>query len=542
MTTEAPRRPSPEVWIAAAAFVLWLVWAFRSPGTFNDDDVTHFFMARDSVHDPTLWLSLWGRPLFTFLYAWPAQLGYAAVEITTALVSAITLVMTAKVARLLDVRAVVPAVLFTAFQPFTWKLGYAGLVEPLAALVLLTGVWAFLEHRDRLCAVLLGLVPLTRLELIVVLPILLIPLWRRRTAWTMPLSAIGLLLWIGGGWLAYGEPLWLLDQLASNRFDRSFAGGRSLVHYFRAIPLWTGGAILPLFLLGLLEAERPRGTSRAGAPVRPVTGRVIVRALVVGVVVTLALLAWDAHDRGGSVGYLRHLVSIGPLIALLAARGVDRFPGAPRMGWGLAALALALCVLTAELRWDLLVWEHPVWRDAEPWIWTIACGGALGAMALHRMSRHWALGVALVAGATTLVAERPIGLDPERQAMADAVTWVKTHRPGRVVAVNHPWYFFLGGFDRNDPRFKTLDQATLATLPPGALVVWESHFGHRLSGDVSLRYFESRPDRYVCVAKDLVTRRPDLWPSDLGPPSDEDLLRQPNFMYLIFEVTGGGAR
>jgi hypothetical protein len=280
-----------------------------------------------------------------------------------------------------------------------------------------------------------------------------------------------------------------------------------------------------------------------GAPIRPVKGRGLVRALVVTVVVTLALLAWDAHDRGGSVGYLRHVVSIGPLIGILAARGVDRFGEVPRWGWTLVAASVGFSVLTGWFRWDLTVWEHPVWRGGEPWSWTVVAVGAAAAIALRGRTRHWALGVAAVAGVSTLVVERPIPLDPERRAMGEAAAWVKANRPGRVVAVNHPWFYFLGGFDRfDDTRFRTLDHATLSTLPVGALAVWESHFGHRLSGDVALPYFEERSDRFVCVAKDLVHRRPDLWPRDLGPPSDADLLRQPNFMYLIFEVVGEAPR
>ena len=54
-------RADRNVWIVAASFcVLWVVYGQLSPGTFNDDDVVHFFMARQSLKDPSLWISLWG--------------------------------------------------------------------------------------------------------------------------------------------------------------------------------------------------------------------------------------------------------------------------------------------------------------------------------------------------------------------------------------------------------------------------------------------------------------------------------------------------
>jgi len=116
-------------------------------------------------------------------------------------------------------------------------------------------------------------------------------------------------------------------------------------------------------------------------------------------------------------------------------------------------------------------------------------------------------GVTLVAAATTIVAEPPIGLDEERMLIRDAAQWVTQNRPGRSVAVNHPWFPFLVGEDRNDKkRFPNLDLTTLKSLPAGTIVVWEPHYGSRLSGDLPLAYFAEHPERYLPIYKNHVER------------------------------------
>ncbi len=521
--------------VAALGFlVLWVAYGRLSPGTFNDDDVVHFFMARQSLHDPSLWISLWGRPLFTFLYAVPAAIGYGAVEFVTAVVSALTLWMTWKLAAAAGVRSRLAALFFTAWQPFFFKLGYSALVEPLGALCLVTGLWARLTSRLRLAALMVGLLPLTRFELIFVAGFILIPLLRQRARTAILIAAAPLVLWNSAGWFFEGNPLWLPAELLAGRFTRSLVG-QPFSHYFRALPMIVGGAILPFFLLGLLPAIR-RTDQR---------GKNLLRAVFTIHLLVLALLAWEIHDIGGSVGYLRHFVSLAPVIGVLAAAGADRWrAGSPADVDGrtqklLLLAGLGLSLLIPMLGVHRAVWEHPVifergavllgyplWRHASralvaSWFWPVTSLAALLVVFLSsKGSRSWLKGVLAVAAAATLLTETPIGLDGERRAMGDAADWVRVHARGRPVAVNHPWFFFLGGYDRYDRvRFPSLTHHTLTTLRPGAIVIWEDHYSPRLSGDVELEYFAAHPERFVPRSKGFVSE---------------------TFKYVIFEVAPGG--
>jgi hypothetical protein len=101
-----------------------------------------------------------------------------------------------------------------------------------------------------------------------------------------------------------------------------------------------------------------------------------------------------------------------------------------------------------------------------------------------------------------------MGLNPERRCVQRVLQLARSPKyAGRVVAANHPWFAFLDGRDPDDrARFAPMKRATLETLPPGSLVAWDSHFSHRLSGDVPFEYFKGRPE-YTLVTREM-TRVP----------------------------------
>jgi hypothetical protein len=486
----------------SAFFGLWVVYGQLSPGAFNDDDIVHYFMARESLAMPQLWISLWGRPLFTFLYAWPARLGYGAVEVTTALIMSITLWLTWRLAHALRVRAALAAVLFTAFQPFFFKLGYSSLVEPLGALCFTGSLLALLARRDLVAAALAGLVPLARLEMAPLLLFVLVPIARRRRWGALLVAAVPVVIWNLAGWYFEGNPLWLPSVLAEGRFTRSLVG-QSFWHYFKYMPMVVGAAAMPFFALGL---SPERGS-------RPVPGRNLVRAIFAVQFGVLVLLAWKIHDFGGSVGYLRHFVAVGPLIGVIAAMGADRWgerAGSRRELTHRVALAGAgvlLCLALWIFGWWRQPWEYPVNRGVIPGIWTVPPLVAVIFLVLDwRRSRGWYWGIIATAAASAFISEPPIRLDSERQAVLDVVNWYKAQPPGRVIAVNHPWFFFLGGYERrDDQRFPKVTMENLERLQPGSFVVWEAHYSYRLGADVRPEYFVDNP-RFVLRQKDVASK------------------------------------
>src|SRR5262245_13417487 len=107
--TPAPHTTTGEThpfdWIQLAIFLGAAVWyAVASKGAYHDDDLDHYFMARAALRQPEFFLNPWGRPAFTVLYALPAQFGFTAIRIATALIATITGWVTLRAARALNFR------------------------------------------------------------------------------------------------------------------------------------------------------------------------------------------------------------------------------------------------------------------------------------------------------------------------------------------------------------------------------------------------------------------------------------------------------
>ena len=95
--------------------------------------------------------------------------------------------------------------------------------------------------------------------------------------------------------------------------------------------------------------------------------------------------------------------------------------------------------------------------------------------------------------AYTMITEPPNNHDnTERQMMKNISQWyVKNNLQNRTTYANHIWFYYSSDLDKNSDNFKLVTKNNLNTAPPSSIVIWESHYSHRLSGDVTLNYFEN---------------------------------------------------
>ncbi len=467
-----------------ACLVVGLVYAARSTGTYQDDDLDRYYLARETWKDPSLFLDRWAMPVPTLLFAAPARLfGYPGVEATTAVTAAATAVAAGLAAEALGLAAPWLAAAFFFFQPLVLETAYGGLAEPSAALLLSLVLWAWYAGRRDRAVLLAGLLPLARIEAGVLTLVVLAAGWRS-TSWKARLGAlVPVLAWNGIGFAMSGDPLWL-----------AHGAGRPLnslgpLQYVRNAVVVVGAVVLFFFLWALAARLQPRRREDGGtAPRFPA-----LAAVLVGVdVLVLSLLAWDALPVGRSVGFLRHLVVAAPAVALVAAAGAGDWGAAvPRPHAARLALAALWTGAVALVGSHVLIGESFIGSGRVEWRWMVtaalALAGAGMLLAPGRVRRPAALGAAgLGAALLALVTVHPVGLDPERQAIQVVTRNIEDLGLGnRVVYTNHPWFVYFAGRDRYDldltPR---LTRANLAGARPGSVVLWENHYGPRLWGDV----------------------------------------------------------
>jgi hypothetical protein len=378
---DAPRVAAPAaragllagLWLAGfGALAVALVRLY--PDSYQQDGGFHFIFARWAFAHPHLFVDVWGRPLFTLLYAGPAQLGYPAAKLVTVAVAVATGWHTYRLARELELPRPALAVPLLFLQPAFLLLSSETMTEPLFALLLVVALRLHVAGRIRAGMAVASLLPLARPE-----GFFVGVLWgaailaQGRAGPTLPRRALSA-LWLALGtflwWLAAllmtGDPLFIPHVWPAGWGATSAANGTGpLLHYVAIRHQILAGPVLEgLFLAGLVALALRRRF-----------------ALVVGPVVLVVALhaVFFVYGLFGSAGYARYLVCVAPPMALatlagwdLAARWLAWLPRALTFTLGALVLAAALvhCVLSLDRfgsSRDALAVDHTVaWLREHP--------------------------------------------------------------------------------------------------------------------------------------------------------------------------------
>lgn len=516
----------PRRWILGLGLlcvVIGCIYAARSPGTYQDDDVDRFYMARQALREPSLFLHAWGMPVPLLLDAVPARgFGYPGVEFTTVLLTAGAATLAGLAAAAAGLAFPWLAVLFVFFQPMVLNLSYSAMAEPAAAAILALVLWLWYTRRPGAALVAGGWLPLARIDAGLLTLVLLAAGWRRTGRRARILAVAPVALWSGLTFLVTGDPLGILGG------EHRPLNSLGPAHYVRNAVVTAGPAVLFCFLWALVAGlRRHRPGAAGGGPAgdaapealrtpAPRKGRktphqtgktpdpdpgfpVLALVLAASHLALLSLLAWPSLPFGRSIGFLRHTVASAPALGLVAVWGAGRWL-APRreslplrLGFAAAWTAVVALFLSWKLVGDSFYSDQRTeWR----WIATALVGllGIAGGLR-PRLSRK-ILAAFLGAGvcAIALVSVRPIQLDPEREAVENAVEYIRQWDPHAVVYTNHPWFVFLSGRDRYDKvHTPALTREALEKAPPGSFVLWENHYGNRLYGDVPLEVLSGDP-------------------------------------------------
>ncbi len=481
------------IWLGLAAIYLLLVtWGLLSEGTWDDDCATRFFRVRWALAHPSEFLTLWTRPLFTILYVFPLQLGKDAVVFETALISVMTCYVMYRSARALGLANAFMVIPLLAFQAYYFPVSFNALAEPLGALGLALGLYFCVRRQYLAFAIVGGLLPLARLELSALLVIWAVILLRERKYAHILLLGVPALLWNLGGWIAHGDPLWLLHKVFTGQAN--IYGHGSFWQYFHRYIFLTGPVIFYLFMVGLLERFYQRRFDFTAI------------SFIVGFLLYV-VFSWKLNI-GQAAGFMRNLLPLSPYAALLALEGYNAWSGhneTPErrnrfLIWSGVVVLMTLIFFSRTITMHHIVSDQPEYAKLGLILLAVAVF-ATRSYLLPRAGaslRMFAIQAAFVIGASagyTLITEPPIGLIPERAVMKQVAEWyARNDIDQRPTYANHIWFFYAGGYDYLGDEFPRVTVANLDAAPVGSIVIWENHYSHRLFGDVQPGYFQNNPN------------------------------------------------
>ena len=487
--------------LAYGSVVLYLlcamVWAFTTHATWDDDCPTRVFNTLNAFQEPENFISPWNRPLFVLLFAVPVQAGFWTVPVLMSLLTAASgwaLYHGVKKLGAPNAWLVLPLYFF---QTFAFVISHNALTEPLAMGLIAFGIWAMVDKRWMLFALAGGLLVLARLELVLLLPIWAWVMFRAKQWMPMVLLVVPFLLWNLAGGLMTGDWTYVFSETVGAAGETSRYGQTPPEHYFLRYIYVVGPAVFFLLLQGLVFRIM-RGRFTAFLDLQFVWG-----------FLAYVLISWQVA-AGNSAGFLRNLIPLTPLAAVLALEGFNYLLEAAKTGrmaehqtsrWvamGLSGAVIGLCILVFNR--ELI--QHMLF-GASYWAWHIVVctflllGWLLLEVQFQKgVSARLVVGSALVVGTVTVaytLGTEPPGSNsnPERKLVEELTEIIDAEvPPGARLHVNHIWYFWVGGKDRFDPKYAPVRQAALAQAKEGDYAFWELHYSPRLGGDVRHDYFD----------------------------------------------------
>jgi tetratricopeptide (TPR) repeat protein len=481
--------------------LLNLAYLFSETSTWDDDCPTRYYNTLNALSDPIQFISLWNRPLFVLLFFLPVHLGKYAIGVGMILITAIAghfLYKGVKKVGMQNAWLILP---FFFFQTFFFTISRNAETEPLAVALICLGFY-FLTHRKWLYFAITGsLMPLARLELSVLLIFWVYELIVNKQYKYLPILVIPAFCWNIAGGLLKGDYLYLFNQTLGGETEANRYGHTSFGHYFRRYIYVTGPVIYPFLLAGLVSKIKKRDFD-------PYLFIQFVAGFLLYVI-----FSWKLN-MGNPAGFLRNLVPLTPLAALLALEGFNYIMNAITTRTSsleknsndrniLLILALFILIaLTAYIFHANKLEMHHILSDKKNYLNLLVVLAVLFFFTgIYFSLRKKAMksipvlipGLALSLGmmSFTLVTEKPdANSNPERktiQAVSDLYS--ESYLKDLPTYANHIWFYWVNDLDRSDPKFHPVTLSELNAARKGSICIFENHYSFRLAGNVQPYYF-----------------------------------------------------
>lgn len=323
---ENGQSPRQLVWLAVCFLVgFGLISAYHEG--WELDGGYHFLFARWSWEHPELLVGVWSRPLFTFLYSFPARIGQTESRVFTVLLSLLVAHLTAQLARKMEIANASLVVPLIWLQPAFFIYSVDTMTEMVFALILVLAFRLYFEEREVAALLTLSLTVLARPE-----GVFIIALWglfrlisirtadrpsgasRLLNPYQLTLSTVACLMfgpvvWWVAAWLITRDPIFIINNWPPN-WTAAGVDGMAFVSrlYPVRLPEVAGFLLFPLFIIGVRYSFRDKRMVLLSAT--------FLTPFLIHTVFRLFGLF-------GSAGYPRYLLITSPAIAILTLGGLN---------------------------------------------------------------------------------------------------------------------------------------------------------------------------------------------------------------------------
>lgn len=304
-------------------FIAGVILIFTASGTSDEgDSVMHFLYARDAFQYPAHFLNQWAKPVYVLVTAPVAQFGFNAVKFFNLVLITCSLWLTYKTAKRLHIANAWMVPLLAAFAPLLMIITLSGLTEPLFAFWLIAGIYGLLQGKKTISLLWLSFLPLVRSEGLIILSVLLVYLLVKKYYRFIPLLIAGQLIYSIAGLSLYKDPLWIFKTLSYATLSSAYGKGE-WTHFIKSMPIVVGIPLLILAGMGLLYGAFLFCGRYFFRDKKITTDEELFLVYGCALAVFIGHSAFWALGIFNSMGLIRVLVGVLPLIALISLRGLN---------------------------------------------------------------------------------------------------------------------------------------------------------------------------------------------------------------------------
>ena len=498
--------------------IIYYLYSTFSDGFYQDEEYGHFFSMLRFWDNPALILGNWDKPGYKILYVIPSLLGYQFVVFINTVLTAFTAYMVYQVGKQLKIKnSSVMAIIF-AFQPFILQFSFRCYAEMLTGLLVLLTLYYYYKKNNFLTALFSTWTFAVRQEFALISIILgvifLIPVYKRffdkneTELKAKPLShfvlnniipffVLGLspVIINVAGYIAFGDPMYLITNMRSIGLEMLMPK-KGFFHYPGMLIFIIGPVSMGLLLVGYFGFLRRKEAMKEFFDKYGMLFTVFTVFFVVQI-----LLVWDFINIGPNPGTLRYLIPISPIIALFGGIGLEYImKGSDKKYVYLllgAGVIITLAFLSYKTDRTIMLSEKEYLKFAVMLILFVL---ALFTIELKMNQKILVTMVLLLGIGFTIIDEKPIKLDPERQTIRQVADWWRANGyDKRVTMMNHTYFYFtIGVYDQHKQldKYPNILKANLQKVPVGTIVLWDSHYNNRpeYKLDVPLEFFDNNPN------------------------------------------------
>ncbi|MEO6695052.1 MAG: hypothetical protein ABIY50_02410 [Ignavibacteria bacterium] len=303
-------------------YILWTVliivqayWIFNSDGFYFIDDSCHFNFNRHYFESYTGSTDAWHRMGRLLLFAIPAQFGLKGVQIASSVLFLLTIFFAYKILIHKNVKYAEWIIPLIGFQPVLFNISYTSLAELPAAFLIILSYYYFIKEKPSFVMITSSLIFIFRTEYFYVAGIFFLIYLFRKNYKVCLLIFIGPLLWYIYTTVITLDPLqFFRDMLLHSRLEKIDAGIDWYYYIIHSAKIF-GVIQMILLISGLIIILIKKQFRQYG----------LILIFIVSGIGLQTLLALKGLNLTCSIGQLRYVAVVGPLIGIISVIGLGSF-------------------------------------------------------------------------------------------------------------------------------------------------------------------------------------------------------------------------